>query len=409
MANKIQLRRGTKAQLATLGALSAGEPGYTTDSKELFIGNGAGANTPVVTATSADITYYVRTDGNDGNTGLANTAGGAFKTITKAVSMLPQVINHSLTLNIAAGAYSESVVITGFTGNGRLDIVGDTVVSATRTVTSIVVTNNTAPIYIKGIRALNTAGAGFYGASNTNFGLEVCSIIASAPTQPGFDFGGGGMVSLNGCLASNRNAALNVNGAVMVVSYTWQAGSGNSYGVSVYFGKVGKAGTQPAGTTAEYVAAGGEISDSGVLNPWGDNTTSSRPGVSATSNTSQALSANVATKVLFDVEKNDNTNNFTNSTFTAPTSGDYLINAFVSILSLQAGSSADLYIYVNGAIYRRIGLYVNPGANGANHGIGGSAAVKLVAGDTVEVYAKAGNNANIAVGTDRGFECERIA
>ncbi|KHL96734.1 hypothetical protein QW71_05640 [Paenibacillus sp. IHB B 3415] len=124
MANKIQLRRGTKAQLATIGALAAGEPGYTTDSKELFIGNGAGANTPVVTATSADITYYVRTDGNDSNTGLVNTAGGAFKTIGKAVSMIPQTVNHVVSVNVAAGTYAESVLISGKIGSGYIGFTG---------------------------------------------------------------------------------------------------------------------------------------------------------------------------------------------------------------------------------------------------------------------------------------------
>ncbi|MEC0167850.1 gp53-like domain-containing protein [Paenibacillus graminis] len=49
MANKIQLRRGTKAQLATLGVLAQGEPGYCTDTNELFIGNGTGSNTQVIT------------------------------------------------------------------------------------------------------------------------------------------------------------------------------------------------------------------------------------------------------------------------------------------------------------------------------------------------------------------------
>lgn len=39
MANKIQLRRGLKSQLPSL---SSGEPAYTTDTRELFIGTGAG-------------------------------------------------------------------------------------------------------------------------------------------------------------------------------------------------------------------------------------------------------------------------------------------------------------------------------------------------------------------------------
>lgn len=39
MANKIQVRRGLKSQLPSL---SAGEPAYTTDTRELFIGTGSG-------------------------------------------------------------------------------------------------------------------------------------------------------------------------------------------------------------------------------------------------------------------------------------------------------------------------------------------------------------------------------
>lgn len=39
MANKIQLKRGLKSKLPTL---SAGEPAYTTDTRELYIGTGSG-------------------------------------------------------------------------------------------------------------------------------------------------------------------------------------------------------------------------------------------------------------------------------------------------------------------------------------------------------------------------------
>lgn len=42
MANKIQLKRGTKAQLPEL---DLAEPGYCTDSRDLYIGNSSGGNT----------------------------------------------------------------------------------------------------------------------------------------------------------------------------------------------------------------------------------------------------------------------------------------------------------------------------------------------------------------------------
>ena len=44
MAIKVQIRRGTKAQLTTYGALSAGELGYTTDEKLVYVGDGTTAS-----------------------------------------------------------------------------------------------------------------------------------------------------------------------------------------------------------------------------------------------------------------------------------------------------------------------------------------------------------------------------
>jgi hypothetical protein len=64
---------------------------------------------------AADRTYYVRTDGSDSNTGLADTAGGAFLTIQKAVNTVQSLdlnndVDVQVTIQIADGTYTENVI-----------------------------------------------------------------------------------------------------------------------------------------------------------------------------------------------------------------------------------------------------------------------------------------------------------
>lgn len=74
-------------------------------------------------------TYYVRTDGNDSNTGTANTSGGAWLTIQKAAS----TVVAGDTVEVQAGTYAEAVSETTsgslaspivFNGNGNVIVGG---------------------------------------------------------------------------------------------------------------------------------------------------------------------------------------------------------------------------------------------------------------------------------------------
>jgi len=64
----------------------------------------------------ADRNYYVRPDGNDANTGLSNTAGGAFKTINRARQEVYSAIDlngFTAYVNLANGTYFETVYCVG--------------------------------------------------------------------------------------------------------------------------------------------------------------------------------------------------------------------------------------------------------------------------------------------------------
>lgn len=70
-------------------------------------------------------TYYVRSDGSDANNGLANTAGGAFLTLQKAVDTVAALDLSIYNANISAGAGTfASAVLKPTVGAGSASISG---------------------------------------------------------------------------------------------------------------------------------------------------------------------------------------------------------------------------------------------------------------------------------------------
>lgn len=78
----------------------------------------------------ANRTYYARTDGSDSNNGLANTSGGAFLTIQKAIDTVAtlDITGFIVTIQVADGTYGAGAVlknVVGFAAPGNLVIQGN--------------------------------------------------------------------------------------------------------------------------------------------------------------------------------------------------------------------------------------------------------------------------------------------
>jgi len=125
--------------IGATGATGAGTPGATgaTGVGATGITGGVGATgatgaTPTVRELLTAVrTYYVRgADGSDANNGLANTAGGAFATIQKAVDVVASLdtAGFTVTIQIADATYTGAVTlknVVGFSIPGCLVIQGN--------------------------------------------------------------------------------------------------------------------------------------------------------------------------------------------------------------------------------------------------------------------------------------------
>jgi hypothetical protein len=76
---------------------------------------------------TSDRTYYVRMDGNDSNTGLANNSAGAFLTIQKAVDVAGALDSsiYNVIVQVADGTYTGVTTLKKLLGSGYLIIKGN--------------------------------------------------------------------------------------------------------------------------------------------------------------------------------------------------------------------------------------------------------------------------------------------
>lgn len=134
--------------------------------------------------------YYVRTDGNDSNTGLANTAGAAFLTIQNACNVVARTIDpaqQSVTIHVADGTYSENITlppVPGAPNNGGISISGNTttpnnvIIAGNSAVAAIFALGDGNDWLVEGVKVTNASGAGVYGHAGAWIRLNKVNIGA---------------------------------------------------------------------------------------------------------------------------------------------------------------------------------------------------------------------------------------
>ncbi|MBX3491408.1 MAG: DUF2793 domain-containing protein [Parvibaculum sp.] len=119
-------------------------------------------------------TYYVRTDGNDDNTGFVNDAGGAFLTIQHAIDTAAALDSsiYDVTIELGAGTYSAGpgLVAKAMVGAGKITIIGDTttpgnvVLETTSANESGLTSTGVATIYdLRGVRLVGPGSGATFG------------------------------------------------------------------------------------------------------------------------------------------------------------------------------------------------------------------------------------------------------
>lgn len=195
---------------------------YTTQSVAQVDAHVAGlvaTPTNVVQQATPGLTYFVRTDGSDSNTGTNNSAGGAFKTIQKAVSTVANfwfAPSSSNIIQIVDGTYNENVVLPPVAGNGLYYILGNAVTPANVLLAPSSGDGISSSGSVSGWNVLN------FKIWATNGNSIIVSQGASITVGTGMNFGPAKSGGVH--LFANNNSSINVSG-----NYTISGGTGNHY------------------------------------------------------------------------------------------------------------------------------------------------------------------------------------
>ena len=205
--------------------------------------------------TTAPITLYVSTSGNDSNDGL--TPATALRNIQTAIDKIPQVVNHQVSIILSAGKYNEDISISGFVGKGLFTLKGGTTLNNDYVVERIASVANSCAISFDGVNASKGTTHAIYIINCLSVRVSHCS-ITSASIHYGIVASRANVWAEN-CIISNRGKGIYGHEQAHIMSVN-NSGNGNTTALESTGGSViSKYGTQPTGTVNETTTAGGVI------------------------------------------------------------------------------------------------------------------------------------------------------
>lgn len=242
---------------------------------------------------SADRTYYVRTDGSDSNNGLANTSGGAFLTIQKAIDIISSTLDtntHAVTVQVADGTYTGAVAMKPFISAGSVTIQGNNATPSNviiSTTSATAVANSTqCAILVKDMKIQTTTG-GYCVAAQNGAVLSFSNIVFGAAAWGHIYIDTCGIVNINGNYSIVGGAPYHIqmltNGVISCYSRTVTL-TGTPYFSTAYLGITTGAAAYYASNTYSGSATGKryDITMNGVATTAGATLPGNSAGTTAT-------------------------------------------------------------------------------------------------------------------------------
>lgn len=183
-------------------------------------------------------TYYVRTDGSDSNTGMVNSAGGAFLTTAKAMAVASTLdtADQQLTISVQAGTYTPAISLPRMVGGLApiLTGVGSTTIISTNAAGGAIKNDGGTPWFVQSLKITGGASTTYLLAAQNGGLIKVSGVEFGAASGYGMyadkisSISATGNLTYSGSIAAS---ALLASGQVSIRSVTVTVSGTPAFGI----------------------------------------------------------------------------------------------------------------------------------------------------------------------------------